>query len=264
MDNSLNDLMEKYPDKVRAVLNLLVESAYFYSSDNEDNFKFLRRHHQEFSKFYQDFYGWTLIIDSKCARVYKDKWYNESITPKQRMQFNFTRRDECIAFMLLLEFFEHQLEESSMTVDDKQNLRFRFGDLLQYCHRRFNQLLVGKEDKYTQEYIRAHILREVVPQLIRYRFLKEIPRPQGIELDRDDLIFEALPALYHYNAGHLTGSLLDGTVEDVDIDADDTFDTDNLEDIDDDLEDADDTEDEADDLLENVEAMDLERGTLNE
>lgn len=163
---------------------------------------YLRRYRSEFAAFFREYYGWELILDEKCARVYKEKWYNDAIPPSHRMQFNLTQRDECIAFMLLIEFFEHQLEENSMTVEDRNNLRFIFSDLLEYETRRFAELFSGS-DKYSAEYIRANILRTLLPKLIKYRFILEVPKPQGMDLSRDQYIYEALPALYHYNSGRL-------------------------------------------------------------
>lgn len=213
MKNPLGALMDRYPERVRAVLNLLVESPYFYRTDSEDEFLFLSRHQREFGEFYQELYGWALFIDNKCARVFKEKWYNERITPSNRLFFTFTRRDECIAFMLLLEFFEIQLEENSLSVDDQFNLKFRFGDFLQHCQKRFQQLMPDKSERYTGEYIRSRILRPVMPRLLQFRFLKEIPRPTGMDLTMDDVIYETLPALYHYNARRLNQEILSGEAD---------------------------------------------------
>ncbi len=202
MEKLLEEQLQNNADKVKGVLNILLESPYFYRTDNEDLFMYLRRYRSEFAVFFREYYGWELIIDEKCARVYKEKWYNDAIPPSHRMQFNLTQRDECIAFMLLIEFFEHQLEENSMTVEDRTNLRFIFTDLLEYEARRFAELFSGS-DKYTAEYIRGNILRSLLPKLIKYRFILEVPKPQGMDLNRDQYIYEALPALYHYNSGRL-------------------------------------------------------------
>lgn len=191
------------PEKVRAVLNFLVESPYFYREDDETAFNFLRRHRQEFARFFEQFFGWTLIVDSKCGRVYKERWYNGSVTESNRDFFNFTRRDECIAFMMILEFFEHQLDENDMTVEDRENLRFRFGDLLEFCTRRFVEIMDGSASRYTPEHIRAKILRQVFPILERYRFVKRIPPPPGETIDEEHTIYEALPAIHHYNSSYL-------------------------------------------------------------
>ena len=110
MSTPLSTLVERYPEFVRALLNILMETPYFYRSDNEELFFFLRRHRNEFAAFFDTYYGWSLFMDAKCARVYKPKWYNEAVTEANRDAFDFRRRDECLGFMILLEFFEHQLE----------------------------------------------------------------------------------------------------------------------------------------------------------
>ena len=204
MEPELARLLDRSGDRVRAVLNVMVESPYFYCSDNQDLFFFLKRHRREFSEFFKVFYGWTLLMDSKCARVYKADWYNPAISPAARTMFNFTRRDECLAFMMLLEFYEHQLEENGMTVEDKDNLRFRFGDLLGHVHRRFGECFPGKIETYSEDFVRAKILRPIMPELERYRFIKRIKPPEDLAAKDDDLIYEALPALYHYNGSALS------------------------------------------------------------
>lgn len=204
---ALNDLLERQRDRVQPVLNILLESSYFYPQDNDDAFRFLARHRHEFARFFSEYFGWELIIDAKCARVYKPDWYNNAITPANRELFNLTRRDECIAFMLLLEFFEHQLEVESITVDDHENLRFKFGDLLLYTVQRFQELYPQSKADYTEEAVRAGILRPIMPQLEKHRFLSRIPPPKDEPIGYDDTIYEALPALYHYNVSQLAQPL---------------------------------------------------------
>ena len=205
MEQLLPQLLERHGDRVRAVLNLLVETPYFYRTDNPDMFGFLRRHEEAFAEFFTAFYGWKLLLDGKCARVYKDRWYNAEVSEANRDVFGFTKRDECIAFMLLLEFFEHQLEEQSLTVEDEQ-LRFRFGDLLAHVHRRFGELFPERAAQGTEEFVRANLLRPIIPELVKYRFLAELPRPKEVR-NADDTIYEALPALYHYNTTCLSRPL---------------------------------------------------------
>jgi len=203
MNGSLSELMERNADRVRAILNILVESPYFYRTDDEDLFFFLRRHRGEFGSFFETFYGWRLLMDSKCARVYKDRWYNESVTEANRDVFDFRSRDECIGFMILLEYFEHLLEENAMTVEDPEAPKFLFGDLLRYVHRRFASLFPSEEEKYTEEHVRSRVLRRILPTLERYRLLKKLRPPGDEEVQENDTIFEALPALYHYNVSML-------------------------------------------------------------
>ncbi len=207
MEIALTQLLQRQEEKVRKVLNILIESPYFYVDDNHDAFLFLRRHRQEFTEFFKQFYGWTLLIDSKCARVYKSEWYNNAISQKNRSLFTFTKRDECIAFMILLEFFEQQLEENGMTVEDKQNLRFHFGDLLDFSQKRFVEIFPAKQEEYHQDRIRDRIWKQVMPQLIRHRFLTKIDPPEDMKTVFGDLIYEAMPALYHYNGTALSRTI---------------------------------------------------------
>jgi hypothetical protein len=197
-------LLQQHPGRVQAVLNVLTESPYFYKTDNEDLFFFLRRHHKEFETFFKTHFNWDLMLDAKCARLYKSEWFNASITPANREMFNFTRRDECIAFMLLLEFFEHRLEQESASVEDTENLRFRFGDLLQYVHSRFQELFPDQAETYSEDAIRAKALRPIMPQLEKYRFVERLDPPADEPVTYDDMIFEALPALWHYNVHRLS------------------------------------------------------------
>ena len=223
MESDMDKLLERYRDKVVAVLNVLVECSYFYKEDNEDLYYFMHGRRNEFSEFFRKFYDWEFIIDSKCARVYKNKWYNDALKPEQRAHFRVSGRDDAIAFMCLLEFFEHQLDDNSITADDKYNLKFRFGDLLQYCFKRFTELFEEKKEHYSEENLRSKILRPLMPKLLQFRFLKEI-RPEqnlsGLNRYNNDFIYEALPALYHYNTGRLSREIVEDTVEETENDID--------------------------------------------
>ncbi|MDX9978704.1 MAG: DUF2398 family protein [Lentisphaeria bacterium] len=201
MDHPLGNLLEDYRDRVVTALNVLVEAPYFYREDDEETFFFLRRHRRQFAAFLEQSFGWRLVLDDRCARVFKEKWHNPAITESQRDIFRFGGRDECLAFMMILEFFEHQLDENSMTVEDRDPLKFRLGDLLSFLVRRFGELFPGEaETRYTEEAVRKSLLREVMPRLLRYRFLRRLPPPQEMgRLDEAEHIYEALPAMYHYN-----------------------------------------------------------------
>lgn len=208
VDKSLEALLAQRQKRVQSVLNILLESSYFYRTDSEDDFLFLKRYRREFERFFERYFGWQLKCDAKCARLYKEHWYNDAVTQGSRSMFNFTRRDECIAFMLLLEFYENRLEEESIPVEDPVNLHFRYGDLLHYVRRRFVDLYPENEATYTEEYVRANILRPVMPQLEKYRFIKKLPPPEDI-ISVEYTIYEALPALSHYSVTRLSRSILD-------------------------------------------------------
>ena len=119
-----------------------------------------------------------------------------------RDMFGFTRRDECVAFLLLLEFFERESREQGVTADDKENLKFRFGDWLEYSAARFRELFPDKRDAYSDEKVRL-VLRGIMPALERYRFLRKV-RPSADEsVNESETIYEALPAMWHYQAAQL-------------------------------------------------------------
>jgi len=187
---------------VKTALNVLMESPYFYKTDDERTFLVVMRYRQAFAAFFEKFFGWTLVMDGKCARLYKPKWFNESITAPNRDMFGFTKRDECVAFLLLLEFFERECREQGVTADDRENLRFRFGDWLEHAAHRFRELLPAKRESYTDEKVRQ-ILRGIMPAMEKYRFLAKV-RPAADEtVSEAEAIFECLPALWHYQAAQL-------------------------------------------------------------
>lgn len=173
--------------RVQAALNVLLESPYFYKTDDEDLFIFIGRYKKEFDAFFDSHFGWQLVIDAKCARVYKPLWYNERITPSKRDMFNFTTRNDCISFMLLLEFFETKIEEEAIGIDDPENLRFRFGELLEFEHRRFQAIFPEAAADYDDEDVRR-ILRNIMPELERFRFILKIDPPADEKINPDEVI----------------------------------------------------------------------------
>ncbi|MBI4508094.1 MAG: DUF2398 family protein [Deltaproteobacteria bacterium] len=198
-------------ERVRKVLNVLVEAPFFYRADEPDLFGFLRKHRAEFQRFFQELYGWQLVVDTHGARLVKDKWHNPALRPSQHDVFDLTRRDDCIAFLLVLEFHEHLLDERNASIDDPEPMRFRFGDLFAFVRSRF------QEDLGTQapddEGVRR-ILRALMPSLIRFRFLAEIEpeREERDSVDRENLLYECLPALYLYDVRALGRSALSGAI----------------------------------------------------
>ena len=197
---------EQTAQSVRSVLNILLESPYFYKEDDERLFLVLMRHKRAFEAFFDKFFGWTLVMDAKCARLYKPKWFNEKITLPNRDMFTFTKRDDCMAFLLVIEFFERECREQSVTADDRDNLRFRFGDLLEYAAARFRKLMEGKEENYTDERVRQ-ILKGIMPQLEKYRFLRKIKPSADDSVSEAETIFECLPAMWHYQAAQLAQTI---------------------------------------------------------
>lgn len=187
---------------VQTALNILMESPYFYKTDDERAFLVVQRYKQAFVTFFSKFFGWTLVMDPKCARLYKPRWFNEAITPPNRDMFGFTKRDECLGFLLLLEFFEREAREQGVAADEKENLRIRFGDWLEHAAARFRELLPDKRETYSDEKVRQ-ILRTLMPSLERYRFLRKVKPGVDEAVSEAETIYECLPALWHYQAAQL-------------------------------------------------------------
>ena len=197
---------------VRSALNILLESPYFYKEDDERAFLAVLRYRQAFAAFFDKFFGWKLVADSKCVRLYKPKWFNEAITIPNRDMFGFTRRDECVAFLLLLEFFERESREQGVTADDRDNLRFRFGDWLECAAARFRELFPEHREAYSDEKVRI-VLRGIMPSLERYRFIRKV-RPSADEaVNESETLYEALPALWHYQAAQLAVPVAEAAAE---------------------------------------------------
>ena len=81
----LIDRGDETGQRIRETLNVLLESPYFYKTDDERLFLVLTRYKRAFESFFDKFFGWTLVMDAKCARLYKPKWFNEKITLPNRM-----------------------------------------------------------------------------------------------------------------------------------------------------------------------------------
>jgi hypothetical protein len=188
--------------RVTSVLNVLIETPYFYREDDPDLFAFLRRHKAEFERFYRELYDWELVVDARTARLYKARWHNRALKPSQHDVFDLTRRNDCIGFLLVLEFYERLLEQSNLASDDTASPRFAFGELFEFARGRFDEELeTTVPDDETRK-----ILRGLMPTLVRFRFVRELPRDDAAvedTTDGDHVLYEALPALRHYDVRRL-------------------------------------------------------------
>ncbi|RLC45541.1 MAG: hypothetical protein DRI23_13410, partial [Candidatus Cloacimonadota bacterium] len=52
---------------VRAVLNILTESPFFYRNDDVDLFDYVRSNQDDFHQFFTHFFGWELYVDRRVA-----------------------------------------------------------------------------------------------------------------------------------------------------------------------------------------------------
>ncbi len=192
--------------RVTAVLNVLGEAPFFYRDDDADLFGFLRRNRAEFARFYDELYGWELLVDGRTARVYKERWHNRALRPSQHDVFDLTRRSDCLGFLLLLEFHGRLLESHNLAGDDAESPRFEFGELFGFARTRLVEELGG--DAPADDEVRR-TLRGLWPTLERYRFVRALARDQGAgddaaaDDDEDRVLYEALPGLHHYDLRRL-------------------------------------------------------------
>jgi hypothetical protein len=189
-------------ERVRAVLNILTESTFFYKQDDPDLFFFLRRHQAGFREFLELYFGWRLYVDRQCARVLKERLYNEALRPSQRALFDLRRRDECLLFALLLEFHEEEGQRQGVTPDDDRHLKFLLADFVAFAFRRFREEL-GEAAPPEARIFEA--TRPLFEQLERHRFLRLIDKQRaeaGDELPggmAEHLFYEFLPGIRCYD-----------------------------------------------------------------
>lgn len=189
-------------ERVRAVLNVLVESTFFYRDDDPDLFFFLRRNQAAVRELFESYFGWRLHVDRRCARLIKERQYNEALRPSQRALFDLRRRDECLLFAVLLEFHEEEGQRQGVTPDDDRPLRFLLADFVAFAMRRFREEL----DEATPPEARIfEATRPLFEQLERHRFVRLVDRnraeagenlPAGMG---EHLLYEFLPGIRCYD-----------------------------------------------------------------
>ena len=189
-------------ERVRAVLNVLTESTFFYRDDDADLFFFLRRNQAAFRELFEGYFGWRLYVDRQCARLIKERHYNEAVRPSQRALFDLRRRDECLLFALLLEFHEEEGQRQGVTPDDDRRLRFLLADFVTFAIRRCREEL---GDATPPEARLFEATRPLFEQLERHRFVRLVDKKQaeaGDELPAgmaEHLLYEFLPGIRCYD-----------------------------------------------------------------
>jgi len=189
-------------DRVRAVLNVLTESTFFYREDDPDLFFFLRKNRAAFEELLERYFGWRLYVDRQSARLLKERQYNDALRPSQRALFDLRRRDACLLFALLLEFHEEEGQRQRLTPDDDRSLRFLLSDFVAFAIRRFHEELEGASPPDAKIFEAARPLFE---QLERHRFVRLVDRKQaeaGEELPagmEEHLLYEFLPGIRCYD-----------------------------------------------------------------
>lgn len=200
--------------RVRGVLNCLTESAFFYREDDPDIFDYLRRHRAEFERFFGDYFGWDLHVDRKAARVYKREQHNKALTPKQRALFDLTRREECILFMLLLEFYEMQLAAQNVHFEHDEDLNFVLADFVEHAVARYRKEL-GENAPGDRELL-VHI-QTLFRELEKHRFVQLIERAEiageedAIGGQTEHLLYAFLPGIRCYDPTRLTSAIFEAS-----------------------------------------------------
>lgn len=189
-------------ERVRALLNVLTESTFFYREDDADLFFFLRRNQAAVRELFETYFGWKLHVDRQCARLIKERQYNEALRPSQRALFDLRRRDECLLFAVLLEFHEEEGQRQGVTPDDDRHLRFLFSDFVAFAIRRFREEL-GDTTPADVRILEA--ARPLFEQLDRHRFVRLLDKKQaeaGEDLPAglsEHLLYEFLPGIRCYD-----------------------------------------------------------------
>lgn len=193
-------------DTFLPILNILTESPVFYASDDKVRFSSLRRHKSAFEKFFSRFFGWRLYVDSKMARLIRDTSHNPALKTAHRRAFNLTSRLECILFMILLEFYEHECEEQGFSYDDAENIRFTFGSYFDFVRKVFADRMT--EQRVSERELDAEA-RALLRKLEQYRLISIVERGTAQENGAAaELLIEALPGLSCYESKNLAESVI--------------------------------------------------------
>jgi hypothetical protein len=173
------------------------------------------------------------VIETRFARLYKPRWHNTSLKRSQHGLFSLTRKDDCVAFILVLDFYERLLEERGASVDDVAPIRFEMSELFAHAKERLARTARAaaadgddaasargasapspgaQPDTMDDDGIRR-LFRDLVPQLLRCRFLREVPRERedasdGDALGSERMLYECLPGLHAYDVRALDEAVL--------------------------------------------------------
>ncbi len=198
-------------ERVRAALNVLTEATFFYPEDDPDLFFFLRRNQAAFRQFFEHYFGWRLYVDRRCARLIKERQYNDRLRPSQRALFDLRRRDECLLFTLLLEFHEEEGQRQGAGPDDDRNLRFLLSDFVSFAIRRCREEL-GEASPPDKRLLEA--AQPLFEQLDRHRFIRLVDQkpaetgealPAGMD---EYLLYEFLPGIRSYDPSQASRAIV--------------------------------------------------------
>lgn len=197
--------------KARRILNILLESPFFYREDDVDLFGLLRRRQSLFRDFFNEFFEWELYVDDRLARLIKSKVFNHALRPAQRHIFHLSGRLQFVVFSLLLEFHQQQADVQNIDLDREPEVRFVLADFVQFVFERYRSEL-GDQMPQQEELLNA--MRHVFRELQRFRLIAERERQGVVETNgptaaftqdgMDHVLYALLPGLRCYRPEVLT------------------------------------------------------------
>ena len=199
-------------EKAQRVINVLLESPFFYRDDDIDLFGLLRRRQSLFREFFEVTLGWQLYVDQQVARLIKPKTFNPRLRPNQRHVFRVTGRHHYILFMMLLEFYQHQADEQNVDLEREAELRFVLADFVDFAFKRYREEL---SDGMPEETLILKEMQSLFRKLEHHRFISlaettGVVAEDGLQAGftregASSLLYAMLPGLRCYRAEELNG-----------------------------------------------------------
>jgi hypothetical protein len=155
-------------DNARRVINVLLESPFFYRDDDVDLFGLLRRRQSLFREFFEVFFEWDLYVDHQVARLIKPRTINPRLRPSQRHVFHVSGRHEYVLFVLLLEFYQLQADEQNIDLEREPEVRFVLADFVAFAFKRYREEL---RDQMPEEATILLEMRSLFRKLQHHRFI---------------------------------------------------------------------------------------------
>lgn len=199
-------------ERAQRVLNVLLESPFFYRDDDVDLFGLLRRRQALFQEFFEVFFGWELYVDQQVARLIKPKTFNPQLKPGQRHVFRVSGRHQYVLFILLLEFYQHQADEQNVDLERETEVRFVLADFVEFAFKRYREELGSG---MPEEAFILGEMRSLFKKLEHHRFIA-LAETTGVVIDEglsagftregaSSVLYGMLPGLRCYRPEELNG-----------------------------------------------------------
>lgn len=199
-------------EKAQRVLNVLLESPFFYRDDDLDLFGLLRRRQSLFQEFFEVFFGWELYVDQQVARLIKRKTFNPQLKPSHRHVFRISGRHQYVLFTLLLEFYQHQADEQNVDLERESEVRFVLADFVEFAFKRYREELGSR---MPEEAFVLGEMRSLFKKLEHHRFIA-LAETTGIVTEEglsagftregaSSVLYGMLPGLRCYRPEELNG-----------------------------------------------------------